>query len=353
MSEGSALISQNGGVRQISLKPGDGKFAAEEFQEGVGHASVAFGVFEVDGVHLMRHCGTSNLSLDRSQLQEVPGNVEPHVDIEIDQDREESGEGVTDLCDVVVLFDLRAVGLVHESQPALHKLGRQGGPVDLGVGSQVSVEVSHSAVELSHELYPLNVSDCVLKSVREVCHLFAKCCGGRRLAVCPREEGGLRVLLCQVDQSVYKFGHGRDETGDAILHHECVGEVVNVLRCAREVDVLSAFVQPLASLFFLLGEFFLDEIFDGLDVVICGCLNVLHPLRALDGDVAQGRQKCVLLLIQWQHLWQLVARRHHAHPLTLHPHSVFDQTVLREDRTEGCCLTAVASINGGDGSERA
>ena len=75
----------------------------------------------------------------------------------------------------------------------------------------------------------------------------------------------------------------------AFTQHQGVGQVVNVLAGAGEVDELTD-VSQLRQL----GGLFLEQVLNGFDVVVGGALDLFHTLGVLQGEVfRQGVQYSV------------------------------------------------------------
>ena len=56
VTERHAYVTEYSRVGKVALQAAYGQLLCEELQHCVGYAEVAFAVFEVDGVHLVRHC---------------------------------------------------------------------------------------------------------------------------------------------------------------------------------------------------------------------------------------------------------------------------------------------------------
>ena len=54
-------VAHDGGVGEVTLEARGGQLGGEVGEECVREAQVAFAVLEVDGVHLVRHCGRADL----------------------------------------------------------------------------------------------------------------------------------------------------------------------------------------------------------------------------------------------------------------------------------------------------
>ena len=71
--------------------------------DGVGYAEVAFGVFEVDGVHLVGHCGGAYFAGLDFLLEVFHADIHPHVAVKVEDDCVDAAQGVEHGCDVVVV----------------------------------------------------------------------------------------------------------------------------------------------------------------------------------------------------------------------------------------------------------
>src|SRR5882762_9311465 len=63
------------------------------FEQGAGHAEIAFRILEVDRVHLMRHCRAARFILIDPLLEIIHRDIGPDVPAEIDQDRIDAPPG--------------------------------------------------------------------------------------------------------------------------------------------------------------------------------------------------------------------------------------------------------------------
>ncbi|MNQ27164.1 hypothetical protein D3C85_404160 [compost metagenome] len=77
--------------------------------------------------------------------------------------------------------------------------------------------------------------------------------------------------------------HQRQQHGVATFaQHQGVGQVVDVLAGASEVDELADLVQLRQ-----LGGLFLEQVLHGLDVVVGGALDLFHTLGVLEGEIVR------------------------------------------------------------------
>jgi hypothetical protein len=155
--------------------------------------------------------------------------------------------------------------------------------------------------------------------------------------------------------AVGEIGHGGDQLVQAwqqhpvpaLLQHQGIGEVVDVFRGAGEVNEFGA-----AGDFPVAAGFFLQKIFDRLDVVIGRRLDLLDTpgigLGKVRNDTVQqflggGREGRHFLYLF------VIAQRHQ--PADFHEHAVTDQAVLAEERPEFSGFVLVAAVERRQGGQ--
>ncbi len=212
-------------------------------EQGVGQPQVAFRVFEVNGVDLVRHGGGADFAGNGFLLEETEGNVAPHVTVEIDQRRIKAHEDMEVFGHPVVRFDLNGVGVPCQSQRA-HELLGQLVPVDVRVGGQVGVVVAHGTIDLAHDLYVAQLFGLACQTIGHIGEFLAHGSGGSRLPVGARQHGDVGHGLGHVRQRIHQCVHLRHQhLLPRFLHHQRVGEVVDVFAGAGEVNEFLDFVQ--------------------------------------------------------------------------------------------------------------
>src|SRR5690606_15182644 len=100
VSEAHAEVAQHGGVGQVTLPAGDRQLARQMLEQRVGDAQVAFGIFEVDRVDLVRHGRGADFACDGALLEVTQGDVAPDVAVEVDEDRVVTCDRIEQLGDV-------------------------------------------------------------------------------------------------------------------------------------------------------------------------------------------------------------------------------------------------------------
>merc|ERR1719247_710016 len=73
--EAHAEAAEHGAVAQVALQPADRELRREVAEQGVGHPRVAFGILEVDRVHLVGHRRGTDLARDDLQLEQPAAHV--------------------------------------------------------------------------------------------------------------------------------------------------------------------------------------------------------------------------------------------------------------------------------------
>jgi hypothetical protein len=134
----------------------------------------------------------------------------------------------------------------------------------------------------------------------------------------------------------------------AVAEHQRVGEVVDVLGGAGEVEE-----RPDAVELGIAGEPLGDEVLDRLHVVVGRALDGLDAARGLQGhvfgevveDPAHDRR-------EGRQLRDARVAREELHPADLGPDPEADQAVLAEDVPQRVELGGVAPVEGRDGGER-
>ena len=121
--------------------------------------------------------------------------------------------------------------------------------------------------------------------------------------------------------------HHRQQTaGSRIEEHEPVGEVVDVLGGAGEVDELLHRGQLRH-----LPDLFLEEVLDGLHVVVGRAFDLLDPRGALEIEAVDDVVEVeIRFLSERRDLGDLRMRGERLEPTHLDQHAVADQPVLAE-----------------------
>ena len=182
MAERSADIALRGGVRKVALPARHRQLLRQMAQQRVGDADVAFRVLEIDRIHLVRHRRGSDLAALQLLREVAERDIPPDIAVEVEQDAVGTRIGIEQLRDPVVRLDLRGVRVEFEAE-ALDEAPAQALPIEIRIGQQVRVVVSHGAVDLAEHADRGNALARTREALHEVRHLLAERGRGRRLPV--------------------------------------------------------------------------------------------------------------------------------------------------------------------------
>ena len=100
------------------------------------------------------------------------------------------------------------------------------------------------------------------------------------------------------------------------------------------------------------ADFFFQEIFDRLDVVVGGFLDGLNAQCIIQAEVFDDAvEQRLRRRFERRHFGNLGRSRQRLQPAHLDQHAVMDQAVLAEDRPQIGGLRSVATVGGGDRGE--
>src|SRR5690606_24271835 len=343
VSETNPQVSQHSGVGQVPLPARDRQLAGQVLENGVGDTQVAFGVFEVDRVDLVRHGRGANLASDGLLLEVAQGDITPDVPVEIDQDGIEPGHSVIQLGDIIVRLDLRSVGVEGQAEGLFDELPGVGLPIQLRVGRQVGIVIAYRAVDLAQQGNILHLADLPLEAVNHVGQFLAQGSRRGRLTVGARQHGHVGKHDRQRADLISQAAHQRQYyLVPTTAQHQGVGEVVDVLGSAGKVDEFIDLLQ--------LGQgrnLLLEQIFHRLDVVIGGPLDFLDALGVAQLEVIhQPIEQGVGLLGKGTDFRNAGVRRQTLQPTDLDLHTEADQAIFTENAAQAGGLAAVTAING-------
>src|SRR5690606_8765671 len=135
--------------------------------------------------------------------------------------------------------------------------------VDAVVGDDMRVEVAHGAVYLSGQLHAGNLFALTFQPVNHIRQFLADGRGAGGLPVGAREHGDIGKLMRhrrQLDDDPVDL---REQHHVArFLQHQSVSKIIDVFRGAGEVNEF-ADLPELGDV----GDFFLEEVLDGFDIM--------------------------------------------------------------------------------------
>ena len=100
------MITDDGAAGQVTLHPGNGQCLRQMRQVSVGDAQISFSVFEVDGIHLMRHSAGAHLTTFSLLTENTSADVVPNIPAEIQQNGIHPDEIVVAFSQRVIRLDL-------------------------------------------------------------------------------------------------------------------------------------------------------------------------------------------------------------------------------------------------------
>ena len=150
-------------------------------EHGVGQTQIAFRIFKVNGVDLVRHGGRANLTRFQALLEIAQAHIAPNVARQINQDGVGARNGVKQLGHVIVRLNLNAVGLERQTQTPVFcrgtGLGRlwhfddrfgKGFPIKIGPSRKVCVVIANGAIHFGFEWHSRNFLARVAQSNHHV-----------------------------------------------------------------------------------------------------------------------------------------------------------------------------------------
>ena len=312
-------------------------------QHRVGHAEVAFGIFEVDRVDLVRHGRGADLASLGALLEVAERDITPDVAAQVQQDRVGAGDRVEHLGHIVMRLDLYGVRIKGQSQAFLYDFLREGRPVDFRVGRQVRIVVADRAVHLRQYFHIRNARRRAAQARHHIGHFLAQRGRAGRLAMGARHHGRRRMFMRQVGQPVDQRLQGGQQHGVARrFEHHAVRGVVDVFRGAGEMDELAGGHQ-----FRHVLDLFLQPVLDRFHVVVGDRFNLLDALGVgfgeVGGDPLQQRAGCCRKRLDFGQS----GRRQRLQPCNFHFDTVMHETGFGQDGAQFVGLGGVAPVERG------
>lgn len=347
VGKGRAAVAQRGGVGQIALPSGDREFLCEVFEQGVGDAEIAFGIFKFDGVDFVRHGGGADFALDRALSKISKRDVPPEITGKIDEDGVASCDGMEEFSDPVVGFDLCGVGIPSQSKRVDEGLGDLC-PVDVWISDMVGVVVADGTVDLAEYRGFVDALISLLEADGKVGDLFAEGGGGGGLSVCAGKHGESGVLVGEFGECVMERAEVREKDGiSGFAKHQGVGEVVDIFGGAGKVQKFLMCVEGGMRV-----EAFFEEVFDGFDVVVDGFFDLLDAKGVLCRKVVQDIfEEGVFYIGKRRYFGDIRVLGESLKPADLDPYAVVDQAVFAEEQAQRLCFFGITSVDRGKGEE--
>ena len=341
MGKANAQIAQHGGVGQVALPAGDRQLAGQVLHDRVGDAQVAFGVFEVDRVDLVRHGRGADFTRNGLLFEVAEGDIGPDIAIKVDQNGIEARDGIEQLGDVVVRLDLGGVRVELQAQGLLDELLGVGLPVQFGVGGQVGVVVANGTVDLAQQFHGGELVALALQAGDHIGHFLAHGGGGGGLAMGARQHGLVGLGVGLAADGADHLVHLRQQDFPGFFQHQGVGQVIDVLTGAGEVNKLAH-----AGQLFVLGHLFLDEVFHRFHIVIGGGFDFLDALGVFGFKVAgDAAQVPGSLAAHQRYFRDVLVVGELFQPAHFHMHAEADKAVFTGGVAQGIHLAGIAAID--------
>ena len=121
MGEWNTDIPKHSAVGQVALQAADGQFFAEMAKQGIGDSEIAFRVFKVDRIHLVRHGRRTYFARFDALPEIVHAYVSPDIAAQIGQYGIDAPGGVEQGRKVVVVLDLGGHIAAFQAERLVHK----------------------------------------------------------------------------------------------------------------------------------------------------------------------------------------------------------------------------------------
>ena len=177
----------------------DGQLVGQKAQQGIGQTQIAFAIFKINWIDLVRHGRGTGLAGHHSLLKIAQRHIAPGIASKIDQHRVHAGQCVKIFSHPVMGFDLGGVGIPLQIQ-RLHKSLAKRLPVDIWIGHHMRVEIAHGAVDFAQHYHRCKAIMLPLQAVGDVGDFLAQSGGRGGLTVSSGHHryAGLRVRkVCQ------------------------------------------------------------------------------------------------------------------------------------------------------------
>src|SRR3989344_7088185 len=109
VSERNAKVPLHRRIGEIALESGDREFFCEMMEKCRGEAKIALRIFEVNRVHFVWHGGRSYFAPDFLLRKNPARDVKPKIAGEINKNRVDAEEMMTEFREIIMGIDLRRV----------------------------------------------------------------------------------------------------------------------------------------------------------------------------------------------------------------------------------------------------
>ena len=244
-------------------------------------------------------------------------------------------------------LDLNRMGVEHCAQTFFNNLFREGFPIEVRIGDQVSVVVADGSVHLGEDLHGLDGFNDACKADGHIGEFLADGRGGSRLTVSARKHRDLGPLVSVVgDDTVDLFKEGHQSLA-ALHQHQSMARVVDVFTRAGEVHEFSGVFE-----LFVVSNLSFDPIFNGLDVVIGGLFDFFHRSavvkRKMLCEAAQERFAVIGEMRQFRKTGFGECNQ----PFDFNAYACVHEGVFGKDPAQGIALAGIAAVERRESGKR-
>src|SRR3989344_5014536 len=185
-------------------------------EECVGDAEIAFCIFKINRIDLVRHRARSDLSFFHLLHYPAVRNVAPHVLREIDEDRIDTTHVVEELRVGVMRLNLRRHWIELEAHvvllvlafniESLDKLLRKPRPINFRLCDDMRIVIASRPTKFDENGTYFELVDLATQPLEKNFHLFSECCRGGRLPMRTGEHRRCCMLFdCEPEIADYFF----------------------------------------------------------------------------------------------------------------------------------------------------
>ena len=238
-------------------------------------------------------------------------------------------------------FDLGRVG-IHVQLERLDETLADVGPVRVWNGGEVCIEVAHGAIHFTEDRHCLPTLQGAPQARSHVRKLLSQRGRTRRLSMGPREHREIRMAMGKLRNLIDACLERFHEEGARGFQHPGVTEVVDIFRCAAEMNELERCLARAGR-----AQLLPDVILDGFDVVVDAGLDVLDRgggtfigiVRKQPGAFDNRSGQC-----RSGQLWH--RGRQVQQPVCLDADALANEPRFGQDAAQGRRCGTITSING-------
>ena len=199
-------------------------------ENGIGQAQIAFGIFEINGIHFMGHRRTAYFAFLRFLFEIVHGDIRPDIPAKINQDRIDAADVIEMRSKMIIVLNLCGVLLPLQTQFLRAEIIREAYPVRFGIGHIVCIEIARGPAELAGIRDMFHQCHLVFQSLHKYQDLLTQTGRRGRLPVRARQQGNVFPGPRHFFQLENNIGHTRQiHLLQRIAPHHGNSGIVNIL----------------------------------------------------------------------------------------------------------------------------